>query len=69
MTVLDRETYYYECPNPKCKQTSMDSSYFDIEGEEAWRLITCVDCGYQWREVFAFAFNEEVSDIPCDIQF
>lgn len=45
---------------PVCGSKKLEASYLYCDEEEAWRTITCEECGMCWNEVYAFSHNEDV---------
>jgi formate dehydrogenase maturation protein FdhE len=46
------------CPN--CGNNYLTADSFKTEGDVAYRVIICDSCHTKWREVFKFAFCEEI---------
>lgn len=44
-----------------CKHTKGTAERFDVEDTQAWRVITCSDCGLEWLEVFELSHCEDMN--------
>lgn len=44
---------------PKCKSENITADTMEHDSDSAWRVVTCDDCGFSWREVFVFSHNED----------
>ncbi len=42
---------------PRCGDHGIDGGPWDCDGE-AWQTITCAACGFEWKEVYSFAYAE-----------
>jgi predicted nucleic-acid-binding Zn-ribbon protein len=49
---------YYKCP--KCGSENFLCSDMETDDDYAWRICDCVDCQFQWQEVYQFHHNEDL---------
>lgn len=47
-----------KCPNCK-RYTELEFGLGEFDGEYAWQVVTCEECGYQFHSVYEFAFFED----------
>jgi C4-type Zn-finger protein len=48
---------WYECP--KCGSDNLETMMFEGEGETIYKPVYCVECSYDWYELYTFTGNEE----------
>ena len=45
---------------PKCGSKKLEAAHLNCDEAEAWRTITCENCGMCWDEVYTFSHNADV---------
>ena len=46
---------YYLCP--KCQHAEIDGDDFEYDDEQGWKDYRCENCGFEWTEVYDFAYH------------
>lgn len=54
---MKRTRYPTKCPN--CGETDFDSAVDSDHDEELREDCTCLDCGFQWTNLFEFQLWDE----------
>jgi RNase P subunit RPR2 len=56
-----KETYLHDPEScPKCKSTDIEGDSAEFSFNQAWRDVTCNNCGEFWRELFTLTDIEEI---------
>ena len=53
---------YVENPDncPYCGSSNIIGDMFEASYNQAWRPVTCNNCGQEWREIFTITDIEEI---------
>ena len=54
--VLETKLAYDSCPN--CESENIEWGNLEDAGGEIFRKATCLDCYFEWFEVYPFSFSE-----------
>lgn len=54
LTPIDTNTSAEPCKCPRCGSHDIDAERLETDAGEAWRDVSCDDCGFEWSETFVF---------------
>ena len=45
---------YLKNPNhcPNCDSENIEGGFFESDSNEAWQIVDCLDCGFQWNDIY-----------------
>lgn len=59
-----REQYLSEesrCPNTVCNSSNIQAGEIIADGNQAWREVSCHECGTAWRDVYNLTTYEPIN--------
>jgi RNase P subunit RPR2 len=63
LTKKQKEQYlkngYGTCP--KCKEYGIEGGMLEVDGKVAWQDLTCLECGFSWRDEYTLSNIEVIS--------
>lgn len=43
---------------PKCESDNISAGHMNTDSMEAWRLVECHSCNFEWDEIYTFSYWE-----------
>jgi len=59
-TTVSKHKQYDTCPN--CESENIDWGNYERDYESCWFKNACMDCDFEWNEVYKFTHNEKVGN-------